>query len=161
MKNEEYLSELSCHLHIRGVAESQIKEIIGEVETHLVESGEKPLETFGTASEYAEKMAVHAERETQKASDEQWHHRTFRATAFDEMDILFHAGKDGWELLDVGPYALFCRRPAERAQFDRWEYIRRVGIDHNGIIEDMLVDRWQPCGHWVVFHYFKRQIIDG
>lgn len=156
MTTEDYLGELSSHLHVRGVAEDRIKEIIGEVASHLEESGEEPAEAFGSADEYAEKMAVHAECETQKASDEHWHHRTFRATAFDEMDILYRAGRDGWELLDVGPYALYCRRPVEQNSSDRWEYIRRVGIDHNGIIEEMLADRWQPCGHWVVFHYFKR-----
>jgi len=158
MNTEEYLSDLSSQLHVRGVAEDRIKEIVGEVMIHLEESGENAAEAFGPASDYAEQMAVHAEREIRDASDDQWHHRTFRATAFDEMEILLQAGKDGWELMDVGGYALFCRRPAVGGAGGGWEYVRRVGIDHNGIIEEMTADRWQPCGHWVVFHYFKRRV---
>jgi len=160
MTTEEYLGDLSSHLHIRGVAENRIKEIVREVATHLEESGEIPSEAFGPAEEYAEKMAVYNECEAQKASNETWHQRTFRATAFDEMAILQVAGRDGWELLDVGAYALYCQRPADKTQFKRWEYLRRVGIDHNGIIEEMIADRWQPCGHWVLFHYFKRQALE-
>ena len=106
-------------------------------------------------------MAVEAECETQAAPDERWHDRTFRATAFDEMEILQYAGRDGCELLDVGPYALYCRRRGDHSKVGRWEYIRRVGIHRSGIVEDMLADRWQPCGQWVMFHYFKREIIEG
>ncbi len=54
IKNERYLGELSPHLHVRGVGEDRIKGIIGEVEAHLEDAGEDPLEAFGPASEYAE-----------------------------------------------------------------------------------------------------------
>lgn len=158
MTIEEYLGELSSHLHVRGVAGSRIEEIVREVAAHLEESGEAPAEAFGPPEEYAEKMAVFNEHEAQRAANEAWHRRTFQATAFDEMGILRIAGRDGWELMDVGPFSLFCQRPADGSRFKRWEYMRRVGIDQIGIFEEMTADRWQPCGHWVVFHYFKREV---
>jgi len=142
MKLEAYLSELTAQLQCRGVGDDEIVGIIAEVETHLVESDESPVDAFGPAVQYAEKMAVFAECRTdnQPAAaaepaepSEQWHHRTFRATALDEMSTLQWAGEEGWELVDVGAWALFCRRPVDMTQANRWEYRRRTGT-HRRII---------------------------
>jgi len=158
MEFEGYLAELTAQLQRLGVAESKISEIVQEVETHLSESGEKPHEAFGCEMEYAEKMAEFADRMTANAATDQWHYRTFRATAFDEMEILFKSGHEGWELLNVGPYALYCRRLVENNAIVRWEYSRRTGTRPEKIMKEMAEDSWQPCGQWIVFHYFKRRI---
>jgi len=158
MTRENYLSELVSQLHCRGVDETRIGEIAAEVENHLDECGETPEEAFGPAKKYAEEMAVFAEQDNTPASKDQYHHRTFRATAFDEMDILWWAGQEGWELLDVGPYALFCRRPLSLDKAFHWEFKRRTGTNRSKIVEKMITKNWEPCGHWVVFHYFKRKV---
>jgi len=161
MNREVFLSELSAQLQCRGVDKDRIGEIVAEVETHLDDSGESPVDAFGPAVRYAEEMAVFAESNTNQRQEEKWHHRTFRATALDEMQILKWAGKDGWELLDVGAYALFCRRPADMSQSPCWEYKRRTGTNHRKILEEMTDEQWTPCGNWVVFHYFKRKVEGG
>ncbi|MDX2472304.1 MAG: hypothetical protein QNL91_01215 [Candidatus Krumholzibacteria bacterium] len=158
MNTENYLSELFSQLHCRGLDESRIADIISEVESHLEESAEKPEEAFGPAKEYAEKMAVFAEKSTTAMTADDYRHRTFRATAFDEMEILRWAGLEGWELVDVGPYALFCRRPLITGQTFHWEYIRRTGANRSKISREMAAENWETCGRWIVFHYFKRKV---
>jgi hypothetical protein len=159
MTMENYLSELASQLHLRGLDDSSIREIIAEVENHLHESGETPEGAFGTAMKYAEEMTAFRENQTNSPPpDQQWHERTFRATAFDEMETLKWAGLEGWELVDVGPLALFCRRPAEREQAFGWEYIRRTGTHPHAIRKEMAEGNWEPCGCWIVFHYFKRKV---
>ena len=167
MKLEVYLSELTAQLQCRGVGDDEIVGIIAEVETHLVESDESPVDAFGPAAQYAEKMAVFAENRTtteptastaSTKPTEQWHHRTFRATALDEMGTLKWAGEEGWELVDVGAWALFCRRPVDMTRANRWEYKRRTGTHRRIIAEEMASGEWEPCGNWIVFHYFKRKV---
>ncbi len=69
MKNEKYLSELTTELHCRGVDECRIQEIVAEVETHLQESDEQPLDAFGTAAQYAEEMAAFSETNSDTVSE--------------------------------------------------------------------------------------------
>lgn len=158
MNREIYLSELATQLQCRGVDEQRIGEIIAEVESHLNDSGESPEDAFGPAEKYAEKMAVFSENTQSPAFENQWHLRTFKATAFDEMGILTWAGQEGWELLDVGPYALNCRRPISLHKGFHWQYKRRTGTDHKNISAEMKANNWEPCGRWIVFHYFKRKV---
>lgn len=158
MKHESYLEALAAHLQRRGVEESTINEIVSEAESHLAESGEPPEEAFGPADDYAERMALHEESSAGPAGDGEYLLRTFRATAFSEMTILELAGREGWELVDVGPLALFCRRPRDESRIARWEYKRRTGRHEVAIREEMTRDRWEPCGNWVLFHYFKRKM---
>ena len=136
MDNETYLSELTAQLQLRGVGDQRIGDIVAEVENHLNESGEEPVDAFGPADQYAEKMVVDDENRAAVQAGRQWHNRTFRATAIDEMHILAQAGRKGWELIDVGAFALFCRRPADKSKASRWEYKRRTGFHRIIIIED-------------------------
>ncbi len=158
MKRETYLGDLTAELERRGVEEERIREIIAEVENHLQESSEQPVAAFGSAAQYAEDMATFSETRQENITEKKWVHRTFRATAIDEMSILKSAGRDGWELMDVGAYALFCRRPVDKTQTSHWEYKRRTGIHHLIINQEMTDEKWEPCGNWIVFHYFKRKI---
>lgn len=152
MMIDTYLEQLSACLQRYGLESSQIGEIVAEVESHLRESGEDPLEAFGVPDAYAEERVAARER----AADGNWQRRAFRATAFDEMAILQEAGKAGWELSDVAAFALYCQRPWDLKKVRQWEYKRRVGLNRNAIIEEMLADHWEPCGNWTPFHYFKR-----
>ncbi len=93
MNTETYLERLAASLQRYGVESAQIGEIVGEVESHLAESGEDAVEAFGPPDAYAEHRAASLERGT--ASGDAWQRRTFRATAFDEMRILAAAGHDG------------------------------------------------------------------
>ncbi len=158
MNREKYLSDLAAHLQQRGLVDQRINDIVTEVENHLTDSGEAPLDAFGPVDQYAEKIAVQDEDAMVAENQPQWHTRTFRATAFDEMGILAVAGQDGWELVDVGALALFCRRPRDTEQFGRWEYKRRIGRHRTIIMEEMASERWEPCGNWLPFHYFKRRV---
>ncbi|HET7034169.1 MAG TPA: hypothetical protein VFI42_00660 [Thermomicrobiaceae bacterium] len=92
----------------------------------------------------------------EKAGDSGWDWRSFRASAFDEMDVLRVAGLQGWELVDVGILALNCRRPTRREDATQWEYARRVNIDRQGVLQTMTELGWEPAGLWFPFMYFKR-----
>ncbi|QBD74492.1 hypothetical protein EPA93_00170 [Ktedonosporobacter rubrisoli] len=151
---DTYLEQLSACLQRYGVESSRIGDIVAEVESHLRESGEEPLAAFGPAEVYAEERVAAYE---QSAGGE-WQRRTFRATAFDEMAILQEAGKAGWELSDVAALALYCQRPWDRKKIQQWEYARRIGLNRNVIIAEMIAENWEPCGNWTPFHYFKRPI---
>ena len=157
MSIESYLSDLAVQLQIRGASDRRIQDITAEVENHLRESDEDPLEAFGGALEYAEKMVSRDERANTKAKDSPWDNRVFTATAFDEMEILAIAGREGWELIDVGALALFCRRPIDNNRIDQWEYKRRIGLHRLVIVEEMMAQEWEPCGNWLPFHYYKRR----
>jgi hypothetical protein len=80
-----------------------------------------------------------------------------RATAFDEVDVLGDAGRQEWETMDVGAFALRCRRPHRVEDATQWEY-RRVGIDRRTILEAMTTAGWEPRGIWTLFHSFKRNL---
>lgn len=151
---EAYLEELSACLQRYGLDNHQISEIIAEVESHLVESGETPLEAFGPPKVYAEERVTAREQ----VAGGEMQRRTFRATALDEMIILQEAGKAGWELTDVAAFALYCQRPWNLEEVQQWEYARRVGLKRNAIIAEMMTEGWQPCGNWTPFHYFKRSL---
>ena len=158
MNVESYLSDLAASLQMRGADSARTSEAVAEVESHLAESGEDPMEAFGPPEEYAEQLLLREERRAGEAADARWSERTFRATAFDEMRVLEEAGRQGWELTDVGAYALHCRRPRDPEAAHRWEYSRRVGVDRQAILDDMTTLGWEPCGSWLPFHYFKRSL---
>jgi len=115
MKLETYLGNLAEQLHLRGVAPERITEIISEVESHLVDSDENPLDAFGSAAVYAENMAASAEKEPKD-----------------------HNGSTSSFEMALGGKA--ARNPSP---------------DYREEMEDNL---WEPCGNWIVFHYFKRMI---
>jgi len=53
MNRQEYLDELRERLFVYGAPEPRSAEIVAEVESHLVESGEDPVEAFGLPDRYA------------------------------------------------------------------------------------------------------------
>ena len=54
---DQYAAELSEILQLRGVPEEAISQIVRKVESHAVESGEDPVDEFGTPSDYANNFA--------------------------------------------------------------------------------------------------------
>lgn len=157
MNLESYLAALAAQLERRGAGENRIAEVVAEVESHLADSGEQPLDAFGPADRYAEEMTAFEEKKADNSSISQWHKRTFRATALDEMETLKWVGEEGWEMMDVGAYALNCRRPQDQNLAGKWRYIRRTGTNRRSITEEMINSNWEPCGNWIVFHYFKQK----
>lgn len=156
MSIESYLSELAAALQTRGADSRRTSEAVAEAESHLKESGEDPVEAFGPPDEYAERLLLREERSGERSGDSGWDWRTFRATAFGEMGVLEDAGRQGWELVDVGAYALHCKRPRGPEEVYRWEYSRRVSVDRPSILANMTELGWEPCGTWMPFQYFKR-----
>jgi hypothetical protein len=53
MNRSIYLQELRERLYFRGATRQQANEIVAEVDSHLAESGEDPVEAFGTPDRYA------------------------------------------------------------------------------------------------------------
>jgi hypothetical protein len=53
MNQQEYLAELKRRLRFRGASRRRANEVVAEVRSHLADSGEDPLDTFGTPEEYA------------------------------------------------------------------------------------------------------------
>ncbi|GHO59788.1 HAAS signaling domain-containing protein [Ktedonobacter robiniae] len=151
---DTYLEQLTACLQRYGLDNHQIGEILAEIESHLAESGETPLEAFGPPEVYAEERVTARER----VAGGEMQRRTFSATAFDEMGILQEAGKAGWELTGVAAFALYCQRPWDPGNIQQWEYARRISLNRNAIINEMIADHWEPCGNWTPFHYFKRPV---
>ena len=54
---DEYAAELSETLELRGVPAETITQIVREVKSHSLESGEDPVGEFGTPSDYANNFA--------------------------------------------------------------------------------------------------------
>jgi hypothetical protein len=152
--HEAYLDQFAAALQRRGADQQRITDAVVELERKLAESGQDPADRFGPPDEYAERVIMADER----SGDAEWDWRTFRGTAFDEMDVLDDAGKQGWELVDVGAYALYCRRPRRIEDATQWEYRRRVGVDRRGTLETMTTLGWEPAGTWMPFQYFKRNL---
>jgi hypothetical protein len=156
MRSEQFLSELATSLQLRGLESPRVNELVSETESHLLESGEDPLEAFGEPDAYAERLVSRDENQAAPPRGGQYVSRTLRASAIDEMHILRKMGRKGWELIDVGALALFCRRPRRIQDARAWKYKRRVGCHHVIIREEMIRQEWEPCGNWLPFHYFKR-----
>lgn len=88
--------------------------------------------------------------------DQHYETRTFRATAFDEVDILADLGRDGWELTGVRDFGLHARRRVEPEARSTWAHARRTGVRRGPIVAQLEAEGWTPCGRWLTFHYFKR-----
>ncbi len=55
---DAYIDELILQLRLLDVPGDRIGHIIAEAESHLAESGEDPVETFGTPRDYARELAT-------------------------------------------------------------------------------------------------------
>ncbi len=156
MEIELYLELMTGQLQRRGVAPERIGQLIRELHDRLVNSQEVPVELLGPAARYAEELASSDEQRRGNTTEEKWHQRTFMASAYDEMEILEASGNEGWELMNVGLLSLNCRRLADLDEAKKWEYKRRAGVNKKILEKEMAKDGWEPCGMWVVLHYFKR-----
>ncbi|MDQ3641232.1 MAG: hypothetical protein M3450_07165 [Actinomycetota bacterium] len=152
--DRSYLEQLEEALGRRGLDPSRTAEVIREVADHLAQSGEGPVEAFGAPEQYAAEL-VAADPPDGDAGPA-YEARTFRATAFDEEEILADLGRDGWELTGVRDFGLHARRPRASDERTTWEYSRRTGLRRGPVLEAMEGDGWIPCGRWVTYHYFKR-----
>ena len=56
--NDDYIAELADVLETRDVPAEAVAQIVREVQSHLVESGEDPLEAFGTPARSADEFAA-------------------------------------------------------------------------------------------------------
>ncbi|GAB3547859.1 fumarate reductase subunit D [Actinopolyspora lacussalsi] len=55
--SEKYRNELLFALRMREVPGARIGDVLAEVETHVAETGQDPVEAFGTPGEYAARVA--------------------------------------------------------------------------------------------------------
>ncbi|HLT18749.1 MAG TPA: hypothetical protein VKZ96_04750 [Thermomicrobiales bacterium] len=153
-QHEEYLSDVAAELQRRGADNQQISEAVAEVAQRLQQLDGDPGETLGAPGVFAEQWLDRRGH----SHDPEWEWRTFRASAIDEMDVVRDAGRQGWELVDVGFYALHCRRPRKLEDATQWEYSRRISLDRAGVLETMTGLGWTACGVWFPWHYFKRNL---
>jgi hypothetical protein len=56
-KTDDYITELTEELSLRDVPPEAIDRIVREVHSHLAESGEDPIQAFGTVKRYADEFA--------------------------------------------------------------------------------------------------------
>lgn len=56
-EHADYTAELAEALDMRDVPADAVAQIVREVESHLAESGEDPVEAFGPAARYADQFA--------------------------------------------------------------------------------------------------------
>jgi hypothetical protein len=158
MTDTDYLTDLLAALERGEVADARARDLVAEVESHLDESGEDPLETFGPADQFADQLLSRGLDEPGPGADGGFETRTFRATAFDEMAVLSDLGAEGWELIGVRDFGLHARRPHDTGSAHRWDYRRRMSVRRGSILEEMRGEGWSPCGQWSWFHYFKRAL---
>lgn len=154
----EYLTSLLATLERSEVDNARARDLVAEVQNHLEESGEDPLDAFGPPDQFAEQLMSRGLDEADLGANQGFETRTFRATAFDEMAVLSDLGSDGWELVGVRDFGLHARRPREAGSAQRWNYQRRMGVRRGPILEAMRGEGWSPCGQWSWFHYFKRAV---
>lgn len=153
-----YLMQLERALIRRGLDDARTADVIGELSSHLNDSGERPLEAFGDPEQYA--AALLTVDEPDDDAGERYEARTFRATAGDELDILAELGRDGWELTGVRDFGLHARRPDATQSRRTWRYARRTAIRREPVLAQMQAQGWTACGRWLTFHYFKRTDTD-
>jgi len=56
-KTDDYVTELTEELSLRDVPPEAAERIVREVGSHLAESGEDPIQSFGTVKHYADEFA--------------------------------------------------------------------------------------------------------
>ena len=149
-----YLSDLEHALVRGGLDEERAGDVIREMSDHLDQSGEDPVEAFGEPEPYAATLL--AADGPGAGATSGYESQTFRATAFDELDILARLGAEGWELTGVRDFGLHARRPLDVDARQVWRYERRTGVRRGPVVASMEASGWTPCGHWVTYHYFKR-----
>jgi hypothetical protein len=154
MTAEEYVEQLAACLQRFGLEGEPLRDIVAEVESHLMESGEDPVQAFGLPEDFADDRMRSSQIVQGPAPA--WETRTFRATAFDEMDVLAAAGLVGWELMAVGLMSLHCRRRSRPEDRVIWTYRRRTGLARHHFLQEMIGEGWTQCGSWPPFSYFKR-----
>jgi hypothetical protein len=88
--------------------------------------------------------------------DTDYEYRSRSATALNELAILDTMGREGWEVIDLGPFNLHFRRPRVRAAVVPWEYARRTALPGAHVRQAMRAQGWGCTGDWVLFHYLKR-----
>jgi hypothetical protein len=65
---EKYREELHTALRMYDIAGTRVGDVLAEVEAHVVETGEDPVEAFGTPREYAAQVAAQLDPSTGKPS---------------------------------------------------------------------------------------------
>lgn len=65
---EKYRDELLLALRMHEISGARVGDVLAEVETHLDESGEDPVEAFGSPREYAARVAAQLEGDPAKQS---------------------------------------------------------------------------------------------
>lgn len=65
--NQKYIDNLMFALRMRNVPGEKVGQIVAEVEAHLAESGEDPVDAFGKPREYAKAWAADAGHSADRA----------------------------------------------------------------------------------------------
>jgi hypothetical protein len=66
--DKKYRDELIGALRVHEISGERVGEVLAEVEAHVVETGEDPVEAFGKPSEYAAQVAAQLDKRTGKRS---------------------------------------------------------------------------------------------
>ncbi|MGP4015533.1 HAAS signaling domain-containing protein [Saccharopolyspora sp. 5N708] len=66
--DKKYHDELLLALRMHEISGERVGEVLAEVEAHVAETGEDPVEAFGQPREYARKVAAQLDRNTGKRS---------------------------------------------------------------------------------------------
>lgn len=66
--DRKYRDELILALRLRDISGARVGEVIAEVEAHVAETGEDPVQAFGPPKEYAAKVAAELDTSTGKPS---------------------------------------------------------------------------------------------
>lgn len=75
-------------------------------------------------------------------------------TAFDEMEALRREGREGWHLVDFGPYFHVVE-----ASDQPWEHCR-VPFAVGSRLRRLEADGWTAVGAWFPWRYFKRPLAE-
>ena len=148
---DSYLDDLGAALRARGLASEQADDIIPEAASHI-RDGWGPGRDARTGPRVRRAVVSRGLGAPSVAGE--WEYRTIEgATAFNEMDQLEKAGREGWELIGCG-LSLFCRRRTGGSL--RWEYRRRIGGPR--VDAEVAGDGWELATTWMVFRYYRRRV---
>ncbi|MFJ4712529.1 hypothetical protein [Streptomyces sp. NPDC088785] len=138
-----YWGEVSRELHGRGLPPGHVTATVDELAARS--GGADPAPAFGPPGALAGLLAP--ERAAPDEHVEVWR---WSADTFADAALLDRFGAEGWELREIDALGRFvCHRDPEHPRL--WEYRREPAGPG-----DAVPDGWEPCGAWVVYHWFKR-----
>jgi len=96
MPDDTYLRQVAAALETQGVAAERCGDLVAEMHSHLVDSGEDPTEAFGPPEVFAERLAGRVPADVDEAGNGDWDRDRARSVVREEMQTNRQLAEEGW-----------------------------------------------------------------